>query len=115
MLRRQVQLLSLGPGILCLQPAASWSRRVFRLHFTRVVRALEGIPLRLVSQADARRNVTLVIDGDDLPNAMGRLHAEFFSGAQSPEPRSQRPEPKAQSPGPDDQSPGRPSCGILQP
>jgi aspartate kinase len=47
--------------------------------FTRVVRALEGIPLRLVSQADARRNVTLVIDADDLSSAMGRLHAEFFS------------------------------------
>ena len=46
--------------------------------FTRVVRALEGIPLRLVSQADARRNVTLVIDEDDLSSAMGRLHAEFF-------------------------------------
>ena len=47
--------------------------------FARVVRALEGIPLRLVSQADARRNVTLVIDEDDLSRAMGRLHAEFFS------------------------------------
>ena len=49
--------------------------------FTRVVRALEGIPLRLVSQADARRNVTLVIDEDDLPRAMGQLHAEFFRPA----------------------------------
>ncbi len=49
--------------------------------FTRVVRALEGIPLRLVSQADARRNVTLVIDEDDLPRAMGQLHAEFFRSA----------------------------------
>jgi len=35
-------------------------------------------PRRLVSQADARRNVTLVIDEDDLSSAMGRLHAEFF-------------------------------------
>ena len=49
--------------------------------FSRVVRALEGIPLRLVSQADARRNVTLVIDEDDLPRAMGQLHAEFFRPA----------------------------------
>jgi len=49
--------------------------------FTRVVRALEGIPLRLVSQADARRNVTLVIDEDDLPRAMAQLHAEFFRSA----------------------------------
>jgi aspartokinase len=52
--------------------------------FTRVVRALEGIPLRLVSQADARRNVTLVIDADDLPRAMGQLHAEFFRSAPQP-------------------------------
>jgi aspartate kinase len=52
--------------------------------FTRVVRALEGIPLRLVSQADARRNVTLVIDEDDLPRAMGQLHAEFFRPAPRP-------------------------------
>jgi aspartokinase len=49
-----------------------------------VVRALEGIPLRLVSQADARRNVTLVIDEDDLPRAMGQLHAEFFRSAPQP-------------------------------
>jgi aspartate kinase len=49
--------------------------------FTRVVSALRGIPLRLVSQADARRNVTLVIDEDDLPRAMGQLHAEFFRPA----------------------------------
>jgi aspartate kinase len=49
--------------------------------FGRVVRALDGIPLRLVSQADARRNVTLVIDEDDLSRAMDRLHAEFFGSA----------------------------------
>jgi aspartate kinase len=49
--------------------------------FCRVVRALEGVPLRLVSQADARRNVTLVIDEDDLSLAMDRLHAEFFRSA----------------------------------
>ena len=47
--------------------------------FARVVKALETVPLRLVSQAIARRNVTLVIDEDDLPRAMARLHAEFFS------------------------------------
>ena len=46
--------------------------------FARVVRALEGIPLRLVSQADARRNVTLVLDERDLSRAMTRLHAECF-------------------------------------
>jgi aspartate kinase len=51
------------------------------LAFTRVVRALEGLPLRLVSQADARRNVTLVLDETDLSIAMARLHAEFFEQA----------------------------------
>ncbi|HEX7087032.1 MAG TPA: aspartate kinase [Vicinamibacterales bacterium] len=49
--------------------------------FARVVRALEGLPLRLVSQAAARRNVTLVLDEADLPSAMTRLHAEFFGTA----------------------------------
>ena len=49
--------------------------------FARVVRALEGLPLRLVSQAAARRNVTLVLDEADLASAMTRLHAEFFSAA----------------------------------
>jgi hypothetical protein len=43
-----------------------------------VVKALEGLPLRLVSQADARRNVTLVLDQGDLARAMSQLHAEFF-------------------------------------
>jgi aspartate kinase len=53
--------------------------------FSRVVKALQGLPLRLVSQADARRNVTLVLDQDDLPAAMARLHAEFFhQGAPAP-------------------------------
>jgi aspartate kinase len=46
--------------------------------FSRVVRALEGLPLRLVSQADSRRNVTLVLDEDAVGVAMSRLHAEFF-------------------------------------
>jgi len=49
--------------------------------FVRLVGALDGIPLRLVSQADARRNVTLVIDEHDLPAAMSRLHAECFERA----------------------------------
>src|SRR5690606_11234047 len=47
--------------------------------FARGVRALEGLPLRLVSQAAARRNVTLVLDEADLASAMTRLHAAFFS------------------------------------
>ncbi len=54
--------------------------------FARVVRALEGLPLRLVSQAAARRNVTLVLDEADLASAMTRLHAEFFSAAPAGQP-----------------------------
>jgi aspartate kinase len=46
--------------------------------FGRVVRALDGLRLRVVSQADNRRNVTVVIDEHDLSSAMARLHAEFF-------------------------------------
>lgn len=49
--------------------------------FSRVVKALDGLSLRVVSQAHARRNVTLVIDEGDLPRAMDRLHAEFFRHA----------------------------------
>jgi len=49
--------------------------------FGRVIAALEGIPLRLVSQADSRRNVTLVIDEEDVPRAMDRLHEAFFGAA----------------------------------
>ena len=51
------------------------------LAFSRVVKALQGLPLRLVSQADARRNVTLVLDQDNLAAAMSHLHAEFFHPA----------------------------------
>jgi aspartate kinase len=49
--------------------------------FGRVVGALAGVPLRLVSQADSRRNVTLVIDEADVPRAMDQLHDEFFGSA----------------------------------
>jgi aspartate kinase len=49
--------------------------------FGRVIAALEGIPLRLVSQADSRRNVTLVIDEEDVTRAMDQLHEAFFGSA----------------------------------
>jgi aspartate kinase len=52
--------------------------------FSRIVRALDDVPLRLVSQADSRRNVTLVIDERDLPRAMTKLHAECFGRAAAP-------------------------------
>jgi aspartate kinase len=46
--------------------------------FRRAVTALDRIPLRLVSQAASRRNITFVIRDGDVPEAMNRLHQEFF-------------------------------------
>jgi aspartate kinase len=46
--------------------------------FGRAVTALERIPLRLVSQAASRRNVTFVLRDSDVPHAMIRLHEAFF-------------------------------------
>jgi len=46
--------------------------------FGRAVTALERIPLRLVSQAASRRNITFVLRDADLPHAMMRLHDTFF-------------------------------------
>ena len=47
--------------------------------FGRAVGALGRIPLRLVSQAASRRNVTFVLRNVDVPEAMNRLHEAFFS------------------------------------
>jgi aspartate kinase len=49
--------------------------------FGRAVVALDGIPLRLVSQAASRRNVTFVLRDSDVPEAMTRLHSRFFEHA----------------------------------
>ncbi len=46
--------------------------------FGRAVTALDRVPLRLVSQAASRRNVTFVLRNADVPHAMMRLHATFF-------------------------------------
>ena len=44
----------------------------------RVIALLEGVPLRMVSQAASRRNITVVVREADLPRAMTRLHQELF-------------------------------------
>jgi aspartate kinase len=44
----------------------------------RLLDAVGGIPIRMVSQAAARRNITLVIRGADLETALLRVHARFF-------------------------------------
>jgi aspartate kinase len=46
--------------------------------FGRAILALDGIPLRLVSQAASRRNITFVMKDADVPEAMHRLHRQFF-------------------------------------
>jgi aspartate kinase len=46
--------------------------------FARAVAGLAGIPLRLVSQAASRHNITFVVPDADAPQAMVRLHQTFF-------------------------------------
>jgi aspartate kinase len=46
--------------------------------FARAVTSVDGIPLRLVSQAASRRNITFVMKDPDVPQAMNRLHAKLF-------------------------------------
>jgi len=46
--------------------------------FGRAVTALDTIPLRLVSQAASRRNITFVLRDADVPRAMTLLHQQFF-------------------------------------
>ena len=47
--------------------------------FGRAITALDRIPLRLVSQAASRRNITFVLRDADVPAAMTRLHDTFFN------------------------------------
>ena len=46
----------------------------------RIVGALTGFPLRMVSQAASRRNVTIVLPEASLAPAMRHLHRELFAG-----------------------------------
>ncbi len=50
----------------------------------RVLAGLDGLPVRMVSQAASRRNLTLVIHDRDVATAMARLHDVWFA-ALSPE------------------------------
>ena len=45
----------------------------------RAVGVFEEVPLRMISQAASRRNITVILRESDLPHAMHRLHEEFFS------------------------------------
>jgi aspartate kinase len=44
----------------------------------RVVSVLEEVPLRMISQAASRRNITVIMRQADLQPAMQRVHREFF-------------------------------------
>jgi aspartate kinase len=44
----------------------------------RAVGVLEEVPLRMISQAASRRNITVILRQADLAHAMNRLHEEFF-------------------------------------
>jgi aspartate kinase len=46
--------------------------------FARAVNSLEQVPLRLVSQAASRRNITFVMRDADVTTAMNLLHDQFF-------------------------------------
>jgi aspartate kinase len=63
---------AVGDGLMA-QPAVA----------ARMLRALDGVPLRMVSQAASRRNVTVVLTDADVAEAMQRLHREFFESVQS--------------------------------
>jgi aspartate kinase len=45
----------------------------------RAVGVLEEVPLRMISQAASRRNITVILRQADLAHAMQRLHEEFFT------------------------------------
>jgi len=45
----------------------------------RLLGALDGVPLRMVSQAASRRNLTVVLNERDLLTAMSRLHEASFA------------------------------------
>ena len=45
----------------------------------RAVGVFEEVPLRMISQAASRRNITVILRQADLQHAMERLHEEFFA------------------------------------
>jgi aspartate kinase len=51
---------------------------------TRVLGALEGLPLAMVSHGGSRKNVTVVLREADAAAAMERLHRRFFEGESAP-------------------------------
>jgi len=52
---------------------------------TRLLGALEGLPLAMVSQGGSRKNITVVLRDEDVKPAMERLHRRFFENEASAE------------------------------
>jgi aspartate kinase len=50
---------------------------------TRMLGALEGLPLVMVSQGGSRQNITAVVRDGDTASAMERLHRRFFETGDS--------------------------------
>ena len=46
-----------------------------------VLQAVGDVPVKLLSQAASRRNITFVIREADVPLVLGRLHDHFFAAA----------------------------------
>jgi aspartate kinase len=44
-----------------------------------VLASVGDVPLRMLSQAASRRNITFVIRDTDLSTALGRVHEKFFA------------------------------------
>jgi aspartate kinase len=44
-----------------------------------VLASVGDVPMRMLSQAASRRNITFVIREPDLPTALGRVHDKFFA------------------------------------
>jgi aspartate kinase len=51
---------------------------------TRMLGALEGLPLVMVSQGGSRQNITAVVRDEDTASAMERLHRRFFESTDAP-------------------------------
>jgi aspartate kinase len=48
-------------------------------HMARALRALRQIPVQMLSLSATGINLTMVVDGEQVPSVMRRLHDEFFS------------------------------------
>jgi aspartate kinase len=58
-----------------------------------VLASVGDVPMRMLSQAASRRNITFVIRESDLPTALGRVHDKFLAAAPSLPPRASEGKP----------------------